>query len=160
MLGLGADALVLSPGPGKPSEAGILTDLIRAGAREKIPMLGVCLGHQAIGEVFGMKVIHAKRVMHGKASDITTDGRGIFAGLPEKLSVIRYHSLVLDPETLPPELAVTARAADDGEIMGIRHRTLPIEGVQYHPESVLSEMGMEQFENFLRSVRSYRRERK
>ncbi len=160
VLGLGADALVLSPGPGKPSEAGILTDLIRAGAREKIPMLGVCLGHQAIGEVFGMKVIHAKRVMHGKASDITTDGRGIFAGLPEKLSVIRYHSLVLDPETLPPELEVTARAADDGEIMGIRHRTLPIEGVQYHPESVLSEMGMEQFENFLRSVRSYRRERK
>ena len=160
VLGLGADALVLSPGPGKPSEAGILTDLIRAGAREKIPMLGVCLGHQAIGEVFGMKVIHAKRVMHGKASDITTDGRGIFAGLPEKLSVIRYHSLVLDPETLPPELEVTARAADDGEIMGIRHRTLPIEGVQYHPESVLSEMGMEQYENFLRSVRSYRRERK
>ena len=160
VLGLGADALVLSPGPGKPSEAGILTDLIRAGAREKIPMLGVCLGHQAIGEVFGMKVIHAKRVMHGKASDITTDGRDIFAGLPEKLSVIRYHSLVLDPETLPPELEVTARAADDGEIMGIRHRTLPIEGVQYHPESVLSEMGMEQFENFLRSVRSYRRERK
>ena len=160
VLGLGADALVLSPGPGKPSEAGILTDLIRAGAREKIPMLGVCLGHQAIGEVFGMKVIHAKRVMHGKASDITTDGRGIFAGLPEKLSVIRYHSLVLDPETLPPELEVTARAADDGEIMGIRHRTLPIDGVQYHPESVLSEMGMEQFENFLRSVRSYRRERK
>lgn len=160
VLGLGADALVLSPGPGKPSEAGILTDLIRAGAREKIPMLGVCLGHQAIGEVFGMKVIHAKRVMHGKASDITTDGRGIFAGLPEKLSVIRYHSLVLDPETLPPELEVTARAADDGEIMGIRHRTLPIEGVQYHPESVLSEMGMEQFENFLRSVRAYRSLRK
>lgn len=160
VLSLGADALVLSPGPGKPSEAGILTDLIRAGAREKIPMLGVCLGHQAIGEVFGMKVIHAKRVMHGKASDITTDGRGIFAGLPEKLSVIRYHSLALDPETLLPELEVTARAADDGEIMGIRHRTLPIEGVQYHPESVLSEMGMEQFENFLRSVRSYRRERK
>lgn len=160
VLHLGADALVLSPGPGKPSEAGILTDLIRAGAREKIPMLGVCLGHQAIGEVFGMKVIHAKRVMHGKASDITTDGRGIFAGLPEKLSVIRYHSLALDPETLLPELEVTARAADDSEIMGIRHRTLPIEGVQYHPESVLSEMGMEQFENFLRSVRSYRSLRK
>ena len=110
VLGLGADALVLSPGPGKPSEAGILTDLIRAGAREKIPMLGVCLGHQAIGEVFGMKVIHAKRVMHGKASDITTDGRGIFAGLPEKLSVIRYHSLALDPEKSPPARRMTAKS--------------------------------------------------
>lgn len=156
VLGLGADALVLSPGPGKPSEAGILTDLIQAGAREKIPMLGVCLGHQAIGEVFGMKVIHAKRVMHGKASQITTDGRGILEGLPERLSVIRYHSLALDPETLPAELEISARAADDGEIMGIRHRTLPIEGVQYHPESVLSEKGMEQFENFLKAVRASR----
>ena len=100
-----------------------------------------------------MKVIHAKRVMHGKASEITTDGRGIFEGLPERLSVIRCHSLALDPETLPAELAITARAADDGVIMRIRHRTLPIEGVQYHPESVLSEKGMEQFENFLKCGR-------
>ena len=157
VLGLGADALVLSPGPGKPSDAGILCDLIREGAKARIPMLGVCLGHQAIGEVFGMKVIHAKRVMHGKASEIETDGRGVFKGLPERLSVIRYHSLALDPGTLPPELEISARTLDDGEIMGVRHRTLPIEGVQYHPESVLSEKGMEQLENFLQNARAHRR---
>ena len=157
VLGLGADALVLSPGPGKPSEAGILCDLIRAGAQARIPMLGVCLGHQAIGEVFGMKVIHAKRVMHGKASEIETDGQGVFTGLPGKLSVIRYHSLALDPGTLPPELEISARTLDDGEIMGIRHRSLPIEGVQYHPESVLSEKGMEQLGNFLQTARGFQR---
>ena len=149
VLGLGADALVLSPGPGKPSDAGILTDLIQAGAREKIPMLGVCLGHQAIGEALGGDVIHAQKVMHGKTSRIRHDGQGLFAGLPEDLSVVRYHSLAVDRTTLPADLMVTAET-DDGEIMGLRHRTLPVEGIQYHPESMLTERGLDQLENFLK----------
>ena len=151
-LALSPDAIILSPGPGRPADAGILPDMIRAAAAAKLPALGVCLGHQGIGEVFGMKVVHARRVMHGKPSPIRHDGRGLFAGLRQGLSVIRYHSLALDEATLPPELEITARAADDGEIRGIRHRELPIEGIQYHPESMLTESGMAQLENFLRIV--------
>lgn len=146
-LELRPDAIVLSPGPGRPDRAGILEDLIRAAAG-KIPMLGVCLGHQAIGEVFGMNVIHARRVMHGKISEITHDGRGVFTGLPSPFRAVRYHSLALDEATLPGELEISARA-EDGEIMGIRHRRFPIEGIQYHPESILTPGGKRQLANFL-----------
>ncbi len=115
-------------------------------------MLGVCLGHQAIGQVFGATVTHARRVMHGKVSEIAHDGRGLFAGLPNPFRAVRYHSLALDPATIPPCLEVTARA-EDGEVMGIRHRDLPIEGVQYHPESILTEAGKLQLANFVRGCR-------
>ena len=157
ILALAPDALILSPGPGRPSEAGVLPDAIRAGAAVRLPMLGVCLGHQGIGEVFGGRVVHAQRVMHGKASPIRHDGRGLFAGLPQELSVIRYHSLALERATLPECLEITAEA-DDGEIMGVRHRTLPIEGIQYHPESILTESGLKQLENFLDAARRLREE--
>ncbi|WP_295478161.1 aminodeoxychorismate/anthranilate synthase component II [uncultured Sutterella sp.] len=155
ILALAPDALILSPGPGRPADAGILPDAIRAGAAARIPMLGVCLGHQGIGEVFGGRVVHAARVMHGKASPIRHDGRGLFAGLPQGLSVIRYHSLALERASLPECLEITAEA-DDGEIMGVRHRTLPIDGIQYHPESILTESGLKQLENFLDGARRLR----
>ena len=144
--------ILLSPGPSSPDHAGILCDLVRAGAEAKVPMLGVCLGHQAIGSVFGAKVIHAKQVMHGKISEVTHDGRGVFAGVPNPFRAVRYHSLALDAETLPACLEVTARTAD-GEIMGIRHRELPIEGIQYHPESILTEAGKQQLANFTQRCR-------
>ncbi|MDO5532207.1 aminodeoxychorismate/anthranilate synthase component II [Sutterella sp.] len=147
-LALTPDAVILSPGPGRPADAGILPDMIRACAAAKMPTLGVCLGHQGIGEVFGAKVIHAARVMHGKASPIRHDGKGLFRDLPQGLSVIRYHSLALEKASIPECLEVTAYA-DDGEIMGVRHRTLPIEGIQYHPESILTAHGMDQLKNFL-----------
>lgn len=143
------DAIVLSPGPGRPESAGILLELIREGLSRQMPMLGVCLGHQAIGEALGGDVIHAQKVMHGKTSRIRHDGQGLFAGLPEDLSVVRYHSLSVDRTTLPADLMVTAET-DDGEIMGLRHRTLPVEGIQYHPESMLTERGLDQLENFLK----------
>lgn len=143
------DAIVLSPGPGRPDSAGILLELIREGLARQMPMLGVCLGHQAIGEALGGDVIHAQKVMHGKTSRIRHDGQGLFAGLPEDLSVVRYHSLAVDRTTLPADLMVTAET-DDGEIMGLRHRTLPVEGIQYHPESMLTERGIDQLENFLK----------
>ena len=147
-LALTPDAVILSPGPGRPADAGILPDMIRACAAAKMPTLGVCLGHQGIGEVFGAKVVHAARVMHGKASPIRHDGKGLFRDLPQGLSVIRYHSLALEKASIPECLEVTAYA-DDGEIMGVRHRTLPIEGIQYHPESILTAHGMDQLKNFL-----------
>ena len=147
---LAPQAIVLSPGPGRPEEAGCMMDLIRRAAG-RIPMLGVCLGHQAIGAVYGASVVHAKRIMHGKLSPIRHDGKGLFAGLPQDFKVVRYHSLALAESTIPAELEVTARA-DDGEIMGVRARKGVLEGIQYHPESMLTERGREQIENFLKEA--------
>lgn len=141
------DQLVISPGPGSPSEAGISMEAIKRFAG-KIPILGVCLGHQSIGQVFGGKVVRAGRLMHGKTSKIHHDGSGLFKGIPDNFEAIRYHSLVIDPDTIPDCLEITAQT-DIGEIMGVRHRKYPIEGVQFHPESVLTEHGMKMLSNFL-----------
>ena len=139
--------IVISPGPCTPNEAGISVPLIQAFAG-KIPILGVCLGHQAIGQAFGGRIVRAQRVMHGKLSPVTHDGKGAFAGLPSPLTVTRYHSLSIDRASLPPELDVTA-TADDGEIMGVRHRRFAVEGVQFHPEAILTEHGHALLRNFL-----------
>jgi anthranilate synthase component II len=139
--------LVLSPGPCTPAEAGVCVEAIRAFAG-KLPILGVCLGHQAIGAALGGRVVRARTLMHGKASEIRNDGLGVFRGLPERFSVIRYHSLAIAGDSLPADLVVTA-TTDDGEIMGLRHRTQPIEGVQFHPESILSQHGHAMLRNFL-----------
>ena len=141
------DGIVLSPGPCTPNEAGICLDLIGKTAG-KIPLLGVCLGHQAIGQAFGGRIGPAQRVMHGKVSPVTHDGRGVFAGLPTPLTVTRYHSLAIEPATMPPCLEVTA-TSDDGEVMGVRHRELDVEGVQFHPEAILTEHGHALLRNFL-----------
>ena len=146
------DRILLSPGPCTPREAGILLPLIRHMAG-KVPILGVCLGHQAIGEAFGGQVVRARQLMHGKTSPVDHDGKGIFAGLPTPLTCTRYHSLIVEEESLPAELAVTARTPANGSgsvIMGLRHRTLPIEGVQFHPESVLTVEGKKIIANFLK----------
>jgi anthranilate synthase component 2 len=142
------DRIVLSPGPCTPSEAGICVPLIErfAGA---IPILGVCLGHQAIGQAFGGKIVRAKRVMHGKLSSIAHRGEGIFAGLKTPLTATRYHSLVIERASLPSSLEVTAES-EDGEIMGVRHREARIEGVQFHPEAILTEHGHALLSNFLK----------
>jgi anthranilate synthase/aminodeoxychorismate synthase-like glutamine amidotransferase len=145
------ERILLSPGPCTPSEAGILVPLIRHMAG-KAPILGVCLGHQAIGEAFGGQVVRASHLMHGKTSSITHDGKGIFAGLDSPLTCTRYHSLIVAEDSLPAALMVTARAPEKtggSVIMGLRHRTLPIEGVQFHPESVLTEGGHQMIRNFL-----------
>lgn len=144
--------LVISPGPCTPSEAGISLDAVSHFAGE-IPILGVCLGHQAIGQAFGAQVVKARKVMHGKTTAIHHNQQGVFKGLNRPLTVTRYHSLVIAPETLPASFEVTAWSLHDGnvdEIMGIRHKTLPIEGVQFHPESILSEQGHELLNNFLK----------
>ena len=141
------DAVVISPGPGRPSDAGTSVALVEWCARTSTPLLGVCLGHQAIGEAFGAKVSPAPAVMHGKTSVITHDGDGVFRGLPAVFDAMRYHSLVLDASTLPDELIATAWT--DDVLMGVRHATLPIEGVQFHPESVLTEHGTALLRNFL-----------
>jgi anthranilate synthase component 2 len=141
-------AIVLSPGPCTPNEAGICLDLIKA-AGSKIPLLGVCLGHQAIGQVYGGKVIRAPSAMHGKLSTIETDGKGLFANMPKHFEVTRYHSLIVERASLPADLEVTAETAD-GIIMGVQHRTLPVHGVQFHPESIASEHGHDILANFLR----------
>ncbi len=141
------DRLVLSPGPCSPAEAGICIESIRHFAG-KLPILGVCLGHQSIGAALGGNIVRAQVQMHGKAETITTDQQGVFAGLPAQFSVVRYHSLAIERATLPHDLIVTATSAD-GEIMGVRHRTLAIEGVQFHPESILSEHGHAMLKNFL-----------
>ena len=146
------ERILLSPGPCTPSEAGILVPLIRHMAG-KVPIFGVCLGHQAIGEAFGGDVVRAQHLMHGKTSPVEHDGKGIFAGLQSPQTCTRYHSLIVAEQTLPFELEVSARtAAPDGKgtvIMGLRHRSLPIEGVQFHPESVLTEGGHQMIRNFL-----------
>ena len=141
------DAIVISPGPGRPSEAGISMQVIRD-LGERFPIFGVCLGHQAIGEVFGGDVVAAPTLMHGKVSDIHHEDKGVFVGLPTPFPATRYHSLVVDPATVPAVLEVTATTAD-GIIMGLRHRELLIEGVQFHPESILSPMGPRLLQNFL-----------
>ena len=153
--GLKPRRLVLSPGPCSPAEAGICIDAIRF-FTGKLPILGVCLGHQAIGAALGGKVVRAQVQMHGKASTIHTDGWGVYRGLPERFSVVRYHSLAIERASLPLLLEVTA-TSEDGEIMGVRHRTLagtatPLEGVQFHPESILSEHGHALLRNFLESA--------
>jgi anthranilate synthase component II len=144
--------IVISPGPCTPNEAGISVPLIRRFGGE-IPILGVCLGHQAIGQAFGGRIVRSERVMHGKLSPITHDGEGVFAGLPSPFHATRYHSLAIDRATLPPMLAVTA-TADDGEIMGVRHREFAVEGVQFHPEAILTEHGKRLLDNFLRARES------
>jgi anthranilate synthase component 2 len=145
--GRGADRLVISPGPCSPAEAGISVEAIKHFAG-KLPILGVCLGHQAIGAAFGGKIVRAKQLMHGKTSVITTTREGVFAGLPERFTVNRYHSLAIEKETSPAVLKNTAWT-DDGEIMGVRHESLPIQGVQFHPESILTEHGHAMLKNFL-----------
>jgi anthranilate synthase component 2 len=139
--------LVLSPGPCTPNEAGVTLAAIREFAG-KLPILGVCLGHQAIGQAFGGEVVHAGKVMHGKTSTIRHDGRGVFRGVPNPFAATRYHSLAVRRESLPGCLEVTAES-EDGEVMGVRHRDLPVEGVQFHPESILSEHGHALLRNFL-----------
>ncbi|MEW6574058.1 MAG: aminodeoxychorismate/anthranilate synthase component II [Bacillota bacterium] len=143
--------IVLSPGPCTPNEAGVCLDVIRE-FTGRIPILGVCLGHQAIGQAFGGRVVRAARLMHGKTSAIYHDGRTVFQGIPSPFTATRYHSLVVAPEGLPEVLEVTARTAE-GEIMGLRHRDYLVEGVQFHPESILTEYGKELLRNFL-SLRS------
>jgi anthranilate synthase component 2 len=147
-LALNPDGILLSPGPCTPNEAGICLDLL-ARAPEDMPILGVCLGHQAIGQAFGGKVIRAKALMHGKTSQIHHDARGLFEGLPDGYTATRYHSLSVEKDSLPEELEVTAWT-DDGEIMGFQHRTRPIFGVQFHPESIATEYGHELLANFVR----------
>jgi anthranilate synthase component 2 len=144
---LGAERIVLSPGPCTPNEAGVSLEVIERFAGRK-PILGVCLGHQAIGQAFGGKVVHARTLMHGKVSKIHHEGKGVFAGLPSPYDATRYHSLAIERASCPKELEVTAWT-EDGEIMGVRHRTLPVEGVQFHPESILTEHGHALLKNFI-----------
>ena len=141
------DRLLISPGPCTPSKAGISIEAIRYFAG-KIPILGVCLGHQSIGEAFGGITVRASRLMHGKTSPIIHDGKGVFTGLPSPFNAMRYHSLVVDQKTLPECMEITART-DQDELMGIRHRELPIEGVQFHPESIMTPDGVDLLKNFL-----------
>jgi anthranilate synthase component 2 len=141
------DAIVLSPGPCTPKDAGICIDLIRRAA-DKIPIMGVCLGHQAIGEAFGGKVVRAPQPVHGKLSEVQHEGAGVFRGINSRFSATRYHSLVVARDGLPPDLAVTAHT-DDKLIMGLAHRTLPVHGVQFHPESIASQHGHRILKNFL-----------
>ncbi len=166
VLALRPDRILLSPGPCTPSDAGILVPLIRRLAeamadlprKRQIPVLGVCLGHQAIGEAFGGRVVRAPQLMHGKTSEVEHDGRTIFKGLPRPMTCTRYHSLIVEEETLPGDLEVSARVKGEtatrglggGLIMGLRHKTLPIEGVQFHPESVLTDHGKQLMANFLK----------
>ncbi len=141
------DGVVVSPGPCTPSEAGISVDLVRQFAGKK-PILGVCLGHQSIGAAFGAEIVHAPALMHGKTSMIKHDGTGIYEGLPNPFVATRYHSLIIQPDSMPDDFEVTAYA-DDGVVMGVRHRSMPIEGVQFHPESILTTSGKDLLANFL-----------
>ena len=145
------DIIVISPGPCTPDDAGISIELVRALAG-KIPILGVCLGHQSIAAAFGARIVRAKRIMHGKTSPILHDNSGIFASLPNPFEATRYHSLVIDRATLPPELKVTAWTSEN-EIMGIRHATLPVAGVQFHPESILTDVGKALLSNFMEGAK-------
>lgn len=142
------ERILISPGPGRPSEAGITEDVIREFAG-KVPILGVCLGHQAIAEVYGASIVRGSRIMHGKVSQVSHNGQGIFKGIPSPFQATRYHSLVADPATVKDPLIITARAERDDEIMGIRHKDLPVFGVQFHPESILTDQGMNILKNFL-----------
>jgi anthranilate synthase component 2 len=142
------DGVVISPGPGEPQAAGITVDAVRACAARRVPLLGVCLGHQAIGLAFGGRIVRARSIMHGKLSQIEHDGRGLFRGLENPFEATRYHSLVIESESCPAVLHVSARSSD-GEIMGVRHLTLPIDGVQFHPESILTRVGKPLLGRFL-----------
>jgi anthranilate synthase/aminodeoxychorismate synthase-like glutamine amidotransferase len=158
VMALAPDAVLLSPGPGRPEDAGIICDLIPACAEAGIPLLGVCLGHQAIGHVYGAQVVHAPELMHGKTSEIRHTDKGVFAGLPNPLTATRYHSLVVDARSVPDCLEVTATIQDStGDhgtghdmVMGVRHRDFDVEGVQFHPESILTAAGHELLANFVR----------
>ena len=144
-------AIVISPGPGRPEDAGVSCAAIRAFAG-KIPILGVCLGHQAIGLVYGGKIIHAQKLMHGKVSEVTCDGRGIFKGLDSRpFKAMRYHSLAVEQESLPDCLEISA-TAEDGEIMGLRHKQFAVEGIQFHPESIMTPVGKRILRNFLKNA--------
>jgi anthranilate synthase/aminodeoxychorismate synthase-like glutamine amidotransferase len=149
--GRGVEAVILSPGPCTPREAGISVDVVRRWAG-RLPILGVCLGHQSIGAAYGAEVVPARTLMHGKTSQISHDGRGLFAGLPNPFEATRYHSLAVARETLPPELVVTAWTAD-GEVMGLRHERDCVLGVQFHPESIMTASGKDLLANFLRLAR-------
>lgn len=152
VLALRPTAIIISPGPCSPREAGISVPLVRAAAEHRIPLFGVCLGHQSIGEAFGGAVVRADRLMHGKTSEISHDGEGVFAGAPPVLTVMRYHSLVIRPSDCPAELCISAYTTDrpaGTEIMGVRHRELPIHGVQFHPESVGTPQGKGMLAQFL-----------
>ncbi len=146
---LGPDRIIISPGPCTPKEAGISNDVIRHFAG-KVPILGVCLGHQCIGHVFGGKIIRAKRIMHGKTSEISHNNDGIFRGLTNPFTATRYHSLMVEEESLPQCLEITARTVDQNELMGLRHRQFKVEGVQFHPESFLTAEGYKILDNFLK----------
>ena len=141
------ERIVISPGPGTPQSAGITISMIER-FHPKVPILGVCLGHQAIGAAFGGRVLHAARIMHGKTSEISHDSKGVFRDLPDPITATRYHSLAVERESLPSCLEVSAEA-EDGEIMGLRHRQYPVEGIQFHPESILTKEGMNILRNFL-----------
>ncbi len=142
------DAVLVSPGPGRPEDAGVSNEAIRAFGERGVPVLGVCLGHQCIGQLYGGEVVRAPRVMHGKTSTISHDGDGVFAGLPNPITATRYHSLVVERASVPDQLVVSAET-EDGLVMGLRHLDLPIEGVQFHPESILTESGHALLRNFL-----------
>ena len=148
LLSRGAEGVVVSPGPGEPATAGVSIDVVRRFGEQGIPVLGVCLGHQAIGVAFGGRIVRARSIMHGKTSKIEHDGRGVFTGLPHPFEATRYHSLVIEEASCPEVLEITARTAD-GEIMGVRHRELRVEGVQFHPESILTRVGKQLLRNFL-----------
>lgn len=141
------EGIVISPGPGTPPDAGISVDLVKTLAG-RVPILGVCLGHQSIGQAFGARIVVAPELRHGKTSQISHDGRSVYAGLPNPFTATRYHSLIIDPVSVPPEFEITARS-EDGIIQGIRHKTLPVEGVQFHPESILTTAGKDLLRNFL-----------
>ena len=146
------DRILISPGPCTPQDAGISIALIKhfANTERRVPILGVCLGHQAIGAAFGGEVVRASKLMHGKTSEVQHDGKTIFAGIPSTMTCTRYHSLIVSKKSLPKELEISARTADGETIMGLRHRELPIEGVQFHPESVLTVHGKQIIQNFLK----------
>ena len=148
------DYLVISPGPCAPAQAGVSLAAIKEYAG-KIPLLGVCLGHQAIGEAFGGKIIHAQQLMHGKTSPVFHKDVGVFRGLPNPITCTRYHSLAIERASLPDCLEITAET-EDGEIMGVRHKTLPVEGVQFHPESILTEQGHQMLDNFLKEHKEFK----
>ncbi len=151
LVALAPDAVLVSPGPGRPEDAGVSNAAIKAFGEGGVPVLGVCLGHQCIGQVYGADVVRAPHVMHGKTSEIQHDGRGVFEGMPNPFTATRYHSLVVDRDSVPDSLEISAEA-EDGLVMGLRHREFPIEGVQFHPESILTESGHDLVRNFLTQV--------
>lgn len=149
---LNPEAIILSPGPGRPEEAGITVDVVKK-LYNRFPILGICLGHQAIGEAFGGNIVQAKNIMHGKLSEIDYEQDGLFKGFNGKVEVMRYHSLVIEPSTLHPDFKVTAKSADDGEIMAIQHKEYPVYGLQFHPESIGTEMGYVMVKAFLQQLK-------